>query len=68
MLIRVVLVTQTPDENRLKKKIIRGNKQGQLFKGIWLLGRRKKKKKKTRAVARGMRSEAKNIMINFVLT
>ena len=67
MLIRVVLVTQTPDENRLKKKIIRGNKQGQLFKGIWLLGRRKKKKK-TRAVARGMRSEAKNIMINFVLT
>ena len=45
MLIRVVLVTQTPDENRLKKKIIRGNKQGQLFKGIWLLGRIKKKKK-----------------------
>lgn len=46
-----------------KKKEIRGNKWGQLFKGLWLQGSKKK-----RAIAGVMRSEAKRSMINFLFT
>lgn len=47
-----------------KKRETRGNKQGQLFKGVWLQG----SKKKNRAIADGMRNKAKRIMIHFLFT
>lgn len=70
LLIRVVLVNglriclMRIGLRQNKKRETRGNKQGQLFKGVWLQG----SKKKNRAIADGMRNKAKRIMIHFLFT